>query len=379
MVVLGTRPEAIKLAPVILDLRAHPADFRTTVVATAQHREIMDQALSLFGIKPDHDLGVMTRRQTLDQITIRILRGMRPVLERRRPDLVLVEGDTTTVLAAGLAAFYAKIPVGHVEAGLRTRDRYNPFPEEMNRRLVGALAEIHFAPTRRARENLLAEGVEPRRIFVTGNTVVDALQAMARRPAPLPGLIAAALSKPGARLVLVTAHRRENWGRPLREIFRALGDLAARHHEVQVVYAVHPNPVVRDTARRVLGRTPRVHLLDFPPYSVFVSLLQRAHLVLTDSGGVQEEAPALGKPVLVLRTNTERPEGVAAGVAKLVGTDRQAIAREAGRLLEDERAYARMARAANPYGDGRAAARIRRAILYTLGRRARRPADFAPG
>jgi UDP-N-acetylglucosamine 2-epimerase (non-hydrolysing) len=366
------------LAPVILDLRAHPEQFRTTVVATGQHREILDQALSLFGIEPDDDLGVMTRRQTLDQITIRILKGMREVLERLGPDVVLVEGDTTTVLAAGLAAFYAKIAVGHVEAGLRTEDRYNPFPEEMNRRLAGSLAEMHFAPTPAARENLLAEGVDPRRIFVTGNTVVDALRDMARRPAPLPEKIEAALAEPGARLLLVTAHRRENWGRPLQEICRALRDLAARHPEARIVYGVHPNPVVRDTARAILGRTPRVHLLDFPPYSVFVSLLQRADLVLTDSGGVQEEAPALGKPTLVLRTNTERPEGVAAGVAKLVGTQRGTIVREASRLLEDRRAYAKMARAANPYGDGRAAARIRRAIRYHLGRQARRPADFAP-
>ena len=373
MVVVGTRPEAIKMAPILRDLRSHP-DFRPLLVTTAQHRELVDEVLELFGLKPDHDLEVMAERQSLEHVVVRVLTGMGPLLAQERPDLVLVEGDTSTVLAAALAAFHQQVRVGHVEAGLRTRDRYHPFPEEMNRRLVGCLADLHFAPTERARDNLLSEQVAPQCVFVTGNTVIDALQQAAALRLPLP----AGVEEPraGERLVVLTAHRRENWGEPLREICRAVRTLVGAHPDLRVVYALHPNPVVQEAAREVLEGVERVMLLNFPSYGQFVSLMSRAYLIMTDSGGIQEEAPALGKPVLVLRTNTERPEGVAAGVARLVGVSAPGIVAQVEALLQDEASYRRMAQAANPYGDGRASERIREAIRYCFGRRPDRPGEF---
>ena len=356
MTICGTRPEAIKLAPVIRQLQWR-ADWQTIVTVTAQHREMMDQALALFGITPDYDLDLMQPGQTVFAVTSRVLLGLQPVLEQARPDLVLVQGDTTTVMAGALAAFYLKIPVGHVEAGLRSFDRFQPFPEEMNRKLATALADLHFAPTDLARRNLLAEGVPAGRIFVTGNTAVDALlHAAGLNPPPrapqLDGL------DPGRRLVVVTTHRRENWGEPIRQVCRAIRRLVERFDDVEVLYALHLNPVVQSAAREELRGAPRVQLLDAIDYGPWVQILKRAHLILTDSGGIQEEAPSLGKPVLVLRNVTERPEGLEAGTLKVVGTGTEAVFAEASRLLTDEAEYTRMAQAHNPYGDGQAAGRI---------------------
>jgi len=373
MVVLGTRPEAIKMAPIALDLAAQP-EFTMTLTSTAQHRELVDEVLELFGLTPDFDLDVMTQRQALEQVVTRVLGGMGKVLARHKPDLMLVEGDTSTVFASALAAFYHGVQVGHVEAGLRTADKYNPFPEEMNRRLTAPLADLHFAPTRHARENLLREGIAGEGIYVTGNTVIDALQRAAAMNLALPREVGEIGS--GERLVVMTAHRRENWGKPLRQICQAARALVRAHPDLRLVYAVHPNPVVQETAREILGNERRVTLLDFPGYGAFVSLMSKAYLILTDSGGIQEEAPALHVPVLVLRTNTERQEGVEAGGAALVGVSEGTIIPAVERLLRDREAHARMAQAPNPYGDGRATERIREAILYHFGRRPQRPADF---
>jgi UDP-N-acetylglucosamine 2-epimerase (non-hydrolysing) len=380
-VVLGTRPEAIKVAPVVRELRRFPAQFDTRVIATAQHRRLADEVLALFDISPDYDLDVMTSRQSLTRVTSRILVRMEPALAEMRPDLVLVQGDAASAFVGALAAFYQKIPVGHIEAGLRTGDKYNPFPEEIFRRLISVVAELHFPPTPASRAALLAEGADSRRIYVTGNTVIDALLAVARQDHPVPAAVARALAVGAGsrgdcrRLVLVTAHRRENWGQPLLQICSALRNLARAFADVVIVYALHPNPAVTEPVRAALGREPRVVLIKAPPYAPFVSLMKRADLILTDSGGLQEEAPALAKPVLVLRRTTERPEGIEAGVARLVGVEMRAIVAAASRLLRDRRACARMAHSANPYGDGKAASRIRRAILHYFGR-GPRPREF---
>jgi UDP-N-acetylglucosamine 2-epimerase (non-hydrolysing) len=360
--VFGTRPEAIKMAPVVKALSADPA-FDARVCVTAQHRRMLDQVLSLFGIRPDFDLDLMRPGQDLSDMTAGVLLGMRGVYRTWRPDLVLVHGDTTTTLAAGLSAFYAKIRVGHVEAGLRTFDRYAPWPEEMNRRIAGVVADLHFAPTARARANLLREGVADSAVHVTGNTVIDALQDVVRRlreDSVLRRDVEARFDflDSGKRLVLVTGHRRENFGRGFENICRALADIAARG-DVQVVYPVHLNPNVQDPVRRILAAVTGVTLLEPLDYLPFVHLMDRSALVITDSGGVQEEAPSLGKPVLVMRDVTERPEAVEAGTVKLVGTDRARIVSEANRLLNDPAAYQAMSRAHNPYGDGMAASRIR--------------------
>jgi UDP-N-acetylglucosamine 2-epimerase (non-hydrolysing) len=381
--IIGTRPEAIKMAPVVRELRRFPATFDTRVIATAQHRRLADEVFSLFGIEPDCDLNVMTARQTLTRITCRVLERLQPVLAELRPDLVLVQGDAATVFAGALAAYYQKCAVGHVEAGLRTGDKYDPFPEEIFRRLVTPIADIHFAATAAARAALLGEGVDRRAIYVTGNPVIDALLSVAGQAHFLPARVSRALGCKECRLVLVTAHRRENWGRPLRQICMALREIARRFPDVVIVYAMHPNPQVTEVARELLGGAgvspavrSRVVLIQAPPYAQFVALMRRAHLVLTDSGGLQEEAPSLGKPVLVLRRTTERPEGIAAGVARLVGIETQDIIAAAATLLRDRRAYQRMARAVNPYGDGKAARRIRQAILHHFGL-GPRPREFA--
>ena len=374
MIVMGTRPEVVKLAPVALELRRHAKQFRVTLVGTGQHRELVPQHLKLFRLRLDADLGVMKPRQTLADVTARTIQRLDALLASNPPDVVIVEGDTTAVLAAGLAAFYQKIPVAHVEAGLRSGDPYNPFPEEMNRRLVSGVASVHFAPTAAARENLLRENVSPERIFVTGNTTIDALLVAAKQRPKRPAIPTSMLR--GRRMILVTAHRRESWDAGIREICLALGDIADRFPDVVIVYAVHPNPVVREQAHAVLAGRDRVHLIPPPGYVEFVDLMKRSYLILTDSGGIQEEAPSLKRPVLVMRKTTERTEGVEAGCSRLVGTDRKRIVRETARVLNDASAYDAMIASANPYGDGKAAARIRQALAFTFGLSRRRPADF---
>lgn len=360
MVVFGTRPEAIKMAPVVHALQRDPR-IATEVVVTAQHRQMLDQVLELFRIVPAEDLDLMRPGQGLVDLFARVLQGMHDVLERRQPDLLLVHGDTSTTFASALAAFYRHVPVAHVEAGLRTGDMRAPWPEEMNRRLTGPLAALHFAPTGSSRRNLAREGIHEG-VHVTGNTVIDALLEVAERlrnDVTLASDIAARFPflPPQRQMVLVTAHRRENFGAGFERICLALRDIAEQR-DIDIVYAVHLNPNVQEPVRRILGDCPRVHLVEPQDYLPFVWLATRCHFVLTDSGGIQEEAPSLGKPVLVLREVTERPEAVDAGTVRLVGTDRERIVSEALRLLDDPDAHARMAQAHNPYGDGRAAARI---------------------
>ena len=360
--VFGTRPEAIKMAPVIRELeRRSQSGVESLVCVTGQHREMLDQVLELFGITPDYDLAVMEENQTLAGVAAAVLARLEPVLRQVKPDWVLVQGDTTTVAAASLAAFYARARVGHVEAGLRTYDKWQPFPEEINRRVAGVVADLHFAPTERSRQNLLREGIPAERILVTGNPVIDALHWVASLPSDgkLPGGDLSTLAPPHARVILVTAHRRENLGRPLENICLALRELAARYGDaLRIIYPVHLNPNVRGPVHQLLGEVPNIILLPPLDYLPLVHLMRRAHLVLTDSGGIQEEAPGLGKPVLVLRDVTERPEAVEAGTVRLVGTEQSRIVAETERLLEDPVEYQRMARAVNPYGDGHAAERI---------------------
>jgi UDP-N-acetylglucosamine 2-epimerase len=385
--IFGTRPEAIKMAPVIRELERHSKTDRVSscICVTAQHRQMLDQVLDLFQLRPDIDLNLMERKQTIAALTARTLTAVTAVLQSTKPDRVLVQGDTTTAMAAALAAFYEKIPVGHIEAGLRTRNRYSPFPEELNRRAIDALAEHHFAPTSKAIENLKAEGVREEQIFLTGNTVMDALLWIANRR---PSRAAANLLKrlgvcdregerdhrhrtngngrfapDGLNTILVTAHRRESFGEPLENICKSLRCILERNPDVQIVYPMHMNPQVQETARRILHGQERLHLIKPLPYEPFVQLMKRACLVLTDSGGIQEEAPSLGKPVLVLRRDTERPEAVEAGGARIVGTDPDRVVAETERLLRDPQAYERMAQCISPYGDGHAAERIVNAIL----------------
>lgn len=365
MLVFGTRPEAIKMAPLVKGLQARAGEIQTVVCVTAQHREMLDQVLKLFDIVPEHDLNIMKPGQDLFDITGNILAGLKSVLQQEQPDLVLVHGDTTTTLAASLAAFYARVPVGHVEAGLRTGNKQAPFPEEMNRRLTSAIADIHFAPTSASRENLLREGIAADTIHVTGNTVIDALLVVVEKmrndkQAQADFAQRFAFLEPGRRLILVTGHRRENFGEGFQNICLALADIAAEHPDVQVLYPVHLNPNVRQPVNDILAARglANVHLIDPVDYLPFVYLMDRAHIIVTDSGGIQEEAPSLGKPVLVMRDTTERPEAVEAGTVKLVGTSRETIVAEVRRLLTDEQAYATMSRAHNPYGDGKASEKI---------------------
>jgi UDP-N-acetylglucosamine 2-epimerase (non-hydrolysing) len=367
MTIFGTRPEAIKLAPVIRELQEYPGRFELVVTVTAQHREMLDQVLRLFQIVPDYDLDIMRPAQTPFAVMARSLTGLEPVLRKERPDLVLVQGDTTTVMAAALAAFYLQIPVGHVEAGLRTYDKFQPFPEEMNRRLVSHIADWHFAPTETARQNLLREGIADERIFVTGNTVVDALLSVVKPDYVFTHPVLSQINFTAHRVILVTAHRRENWGEPMRHICQAIRQVVQEHPEVVVVFSVHMNPEVQQVVQAELAGVERVHLLEPLAYEPFVQLMNRCQLILTDSGGIQEEAPSLGKPVLVLRNVTERPEGVAAGTLRVVGTETASIVAAAENLLNDPAAYARMAEARNPYGDGQASRRIVAAIAQSWG------------
>jgi len=378
MTVFGTRPEAIKMAPVVLELQKHPETILPVVTVTAQHREMLDQVLHLFRIRPDHDLDIMSRGQTLFDITTRAMMGLDQVLIEEKPDIVLVHGDTTTTFAGALAAYYHQIAVGHVEAGLRTHNKYSPYPEEMNRKLTGAIADLHFAPTATSRENLLQEHVADEHIFVTGNTVIDALHQTVRENFEFDDDVLRRIDFKGKRIILVTTHRRENLGEPMRHVYKALKQLTETFSDVEVVFPVHKNPKVREVVNEELGGLDKVHLIDPLDYEPFANLMHRSHLILTDSGGVQEEAPALGKPVLVLRDTTERPEALAAGTVKLIGTERERVYEEARLLLTDEKEYSRMAEACNPYGDGKASGRIIQAILYHYHLAEHRPDVFQP-
>lgn len=369
MSVFGTRPEAIKMAPVVLELRKYP-EIEPLVAVTAQHREMLDQVLTLFDIRPDFDLNIMSEGQTLFDITSRALMGLDKVLTAAKPDIVLVHGDTTTTFAGALAAYYHQIEIGHVEAGLRTQNKFSPYPEEMNRRLTGALADMNFAPTPTAKDNLLREGVDADNIFVTGNTVIDALYQTVRADFPFQHV-----SK-GKRVILVTTHRRENLGEPLRQVYKALRQLVEEFPDVEVIFPVHKNPKVRAVVNEELGGLERVQLTDPLDYEPFANLMNRATLILTDSGGVQEEAPALGKPVLVLRDTTERPEAVDAGTVKLIGTNQAKVYEATKMLLTDAAEYRKMAEARSPYGDGHAAQRIVEALLWRHELLTERPAEF---
>ena len=373
MSVFGTRPEAIKMAPLVKEL-ASRGEIESLCCVTAQHRQMLDSVLEVFDLKPDWDLDIMTPRQTLSTITSKCLLGMDEAIDALKPDMILVHGDTSTTFAGALSAFYHQIPVGHVEAGLRTYDKYSPFPEEMNRKLVSGIAELFFCPTENNRQNLIKEGIA-KGLFVTGNTVIDALKTTVREDYCFATELLNRLDYDGRKVCLVTCHRRENYGDPMKNIMLALRQIAEENHDVELVYPVHLSPVVRDAADRYLRGAPRVHLIDPLPADEMHNLMARCYLVLTDSGGLQEEAPALGKPVLVLRRETERPEAVAAGTVALAGVVQDDIVTMATRLLRDKSAYQRMARAVNPYGDGNACRRIADAILWHFGL-GEKPADY---
>ena len=362
MTVFGTRPEAIKMCPLVLEMRKHP-EIEPIVAVTAQHREMLDQVLDLFGITPDYDLNIMQAGQTLYDVTTRALMGLKEVMYAAKPDMVLVHGDTTTTFAGALAAFYAQIPVGHVEAGLRTGNKYSPYPEEMNRKLTGSIADMHFAPTTTSKSNLLKENVNPANILVTGNTVIDALQTTVKADYKFADENFNKVFASGKRLILVTTHRRENLGEPMRNVYKALKTVLETHPDVEAIFPVHKNPKVREIVNAELGGMESVHLIEPMDYEPFANLMSKVDIVMTDSGGIQEEAPALGKPVLVLRDTTERPEAVEAGTVKLVGTAYEDVLRETNALLDDAEHYREMAEATNPYGDGRACERIVKAIM----------------
>ena len=367
MTIFGTRPEAIKMCPVVLEMHKYPDFIQPIVAVTAQHREMLDQVLGLFSIVPDYDLNIMTTGQTLYDVTGRALEGLHHVLEEAKPDIVLVHGDTTTTFVGALASFYMQIPVGHVEAGLRTGNKYSPFPEEMNRKLTGAIADFHFAPTQNSRENLLKENINAEKIFVTGNTVIDALNTTVRKEFSFADRQLQKVLNSGNRLILMTTHRRENIGEPMRHVYLALKEVLETHPDVEAIFPMHKNPKVRAVAEEVLGHLDRVHLIEPMDYEPFTNLMAKVDIVLTDSGGIQEEAPALGKPVLVLRDTTERPEALTAGTVRLVGTDKDLIKKETTRLLDEKEYYREMSEACNPYGDGKAAERIIKIILSHYG------------
>jgi UDP-N-acetylglucosamine 2-epimerase (non-hydrolysing) len=357
MTIFGTRPEAIKMAPLVQALEAAP-EIESVLCVTAQHREMLDQVLELFELTPKYDLDIMKPNQSISQITKNVLLGIEKVLIEEKPDIVLVHGDTTTTFAAALAAFYQQIKIGHIEAGLRTYDKYSPYPEEMNRVMTGHLADIHFAPTERNRQNLIDERISADKIHVTGNTVIDALLTVAGKPYAFTDKTLAKIDFEKRRVITVTCHRRENLGENMEHIFAAIRDIAAEFEDVEVIYPVHMNPKVREVADSVLGRAERIHLIRPLQYQPFVNLMARSYLIITDSGGMQEEAPALGKPVLVVRRETERPEAIEAGTARLAGVEHDTIYSMTKELLEDPDAYHKMAHAVNPYGDGKACARI---------------------
>ncbi|AGA59879.1 UDP-N-acetylglucosamine 2-epimerase [Thermobacillus composti KWC4] len=374
MTVFGTRPEAVKMAPLVLELQKHEDEIETIICVTAQHREMLDQVLDFFEIKPDYDLNVMKDRQSLAEIAVNVINGLDPVLKEARPDLVLVHGDTSTTFLASYAAFLNQIQVGHVEAGLRTWNKMSPYPEEMNRQLAGVLADLHFAPTEWSAGNLRRENKPESSIYITGNTVTDVFQYTVDPSFSHPVLDWAK----GRRLILMTAHRREALGEPHRNIFRAVKRIADEFPNVAIVYAVHLNPAVREPANEILGGHERIRLIDPLDVFEFHNFYPHAYMIMTDSGGLQEEAPSFGVPVLVLRDTTERPEGIEAGVLELVGTNEEQVYAAARKLLTDRAAYERMAGAVNPYGDGRASERIAQAILHHFGRRDSRPEPFVP-
>ena len=374
MFVFGTRPEAIKMAPLVKAMEK-AEDLEPLVVVTAQHREMLDQVLALFDVTPSYDLNLMKQNQTLMDITVGVLRGIERIVIKEKPDLVLVHGDTTTTFAGALASFYQQVPVGHVEAGLRSGNMYSPFPEEANRKLTGQLASVHFAPTRQARENLLREGVDADAVYTTGNTVIDALHLTVQKDFSFDAELTEMLDVPG-RKVLLTTHRRENLGQPMVQIFRAIRALHANFPDVHFYFPMHKNPRVRALAHEALDELERVHLFEPLDYAPFANLMERMDLILTDSGGMQEEAPALGKPVLVLRDTTERPEAVEAGTVRLVGCDTDLIVETVTELFTNDAAYAEMKHAVNPYGDGKACARIIDAIRYHFGLVPERPVDW---
>ena len=375
MTVFGTRPEAIKMCPLVLELKKYE-NITPIVCVTAQHREMLDQVLDTFGVTPDYDLDIMKSRQTLAGITTRVLEGMEAVLKKEMPDIVLVHGDTSTSFVAALAAFYQQIPVGHVEAGLRTYDIYSPFPEEMNRQLTGRIAQMHFSPTIRNFENLVKENVDADKIYITGNTVIDALKTTVKEKYEFENETLRKIDFENQRVIVVTAHRRENLGKPLEDICTAIADIVDEYEDVEVVYPVHLNPAVREVAWGILGDKDRVHLIDPLDVMELHNAISRSFMVMTDSGGIQEEAPALAKPVLVLRRETERPEAVAAGTVKIAGIDKNVIKTLAKELLDNPDAYNKMAQATNPYGDSEASRRICEAILYEFGIRSEKPDKF---
>ena len=374
MSVFGTRPEAIKMAPLVKELACRE-EIESLCCVTAQHRQMLDSVMKVFDLRADCDLDIMTPRQTLSSITSKCLTGMDGAIERLKPDMILVHGDTSTTFAGALSAFYHQVPVGHVEAGLRTYDKYSPFPEEMNRRLVTAIADLYFCPTKNNRDNLLKEGIE-KGIFITGNTVIDALRTTVRSDYVFATQKLNELDYANRKVILVTCHRRENYGEPMRNIMLALRQIAEQNEDVELVYPVHLSPVVREAVDAYLRGAPRVHLIEPLPADEMHNIMARCYMVLTDSGGLQEEAPALGKPVLVMRRETERPEAVEAGTVKLCGVVQDDIVTMAERLIRDRSAYEKMAHAVNPYGDGKACARIADAIEWHFGRRSERPADF---
>lgn len=378
MTIFGTRPEAIKMGPLIKEFDKYD-NIKSTVCVTAQHREMLDQVLDIFNIVPHHDLDIMKPGQSLAEITSRVLLGLEKVIKMEKPDIILVHGDTTTTFSAALAAFYNGVKVGHVEAGLRTFNKYFPYPEEMNRKLTGCLGDIHFAPTLRAKENLLREGVFEEDIYITGNTVIDAMASTVDRSYKFSSNELNDMDFEKRRVIFVTAHRRENWGAPLEDICLGLRDIVLNYKDVELVYFVHLNPVVADTAHRILGNTERVHLLPPQDMKETHNVMDRCYMILTDSGGLQEEAPHLGKPLLVLRDVTERPEAVEAGTLKVIGTNRERIFKEASALLDDNRQYISMANAVNPFGDGRASVRIVKALLYHFKIFDVKPEEFVPG
>lgn len=371
--VFGTRPEAIKMAPIVQRLNQCHDQFNEVTVVTGQHREMLDQVLTTFHIKPDYDLNIMKARQTLADITSNVILQLGQIIATEQPDIVLVHGDTTTTFAASVSAFYQQTKIGHVEAGLRTWDKYSPYPEEMNRQLTDVLSDLYFAPTEQSQANLLAEHHSEEQIFVTGNTAIDALDQTVQTDYHHQVLD---LIDPNKKMILVTMHRRENQGEPMRRVFRVMREVVATHADIELIYPVHLNPVVQETADSILGHHSRIHLIDPLDVVDFHNLAARSYFIMTDSGGVQEEAPSLGKPVLVLRDTTERPEGVQAGTLKLVGTEPQTVKTAMLQLLDDHAEYQRMADAKNPYGDGRASERILNAILYEFGRLKERPQSF---
>ena len=375
MTIFGTRPEAIKMAPVVKALEAAD-DMESIVTVTAQHREMLDQVLHLFSITPDYDLNIMSQGQTLYDVTCKALLGLQGVLKEAKPDVVLVHGDTTTTFVGALAAFYEGIPVGHVEAGLRTGNIYSPFPEEMNRKLTGAIGTYHFTPTSTSKSNLLKENINPAHLYVTGNTVIDALQTTVQTDYTFKEELLNQIDYINNKVILVTTHRRENLGDPMRNVYEAVRDIINEQADVEVIFPMHRNPKVRSIVQEVLGDMPRVHLIEPLEYEPFANLMARTYLIMTDSGGIQEEAPSLGKPVLVLRDTTERPEAVEAGTVKLVGTDKESVYRTATELLVNETAYLAMSNAVNPYGDGLASDRIVQALRHEFFEGQAKPTTF---